>query len=203
MGKRRYTVSFIGGFFLGQVLRLPGRLIEDAIMGWINQQISGRFNLGPPESQIWANFLFDWALPTALGVLIVWACIKYAAPRVRKSSVNPKGKGAITIHKVTSYNQSDGITTYTVNLGRQKFAFTDEVGQQLLAKLPRGKPIVMHSIGSQSNQQIANKIQQFLTNNGFRVQRCVFGVKAPPPDQPLTIEDCGDRLILTVDPNAG
>lgn len=82
----KVLISAVGGFVLGQLLRLPSALVEDAVTGWINQQIASELGLASPEAASVVEFITTWVLPTVAGFLIIWACIKIALWRNPKSS---------------------------------------------------------------------------------------------------------------------
>lgn len=88
----------------------------------------------------------------------------------------------------------------TINVAPARLTFQPAVADDLIRKLPAGKPVVIHSVGSDQNQQIATQYHQYLLKHGIQVKsRVGFGVKAPPPDYPITIDDRGDTVFLTID----
>lgn len=112
MGKgRRFATSTIGGFILGRILVLfPLRLIEDAVMGYLNQQIAKTFNITPLKAEAIADPLYFWILPTLLGMLVIWVCIRLNdrwRGRRQPSEQTPEVS-------ITSHDQSGGITAHTV-----------------------------------------------------------------------------------------
>ena len=90
----------------------------------------------------------------------------------------------------------------TINVGPSQLTFQTSIADDLARKLPEGKPIVIHSVGSLGSQSIADQYQAFLTGRGFKIKaRSVFGTKSPPPDYPISIDDRGDTVYLTIDPS--
>lgn len=90
----------------------------------------------------------------------------------------------------------------TINVGPARLTFQTRIAEDLARMLPVGKPIVIHSVVSGRDQQIANEYRQFLQGSGFEIKgHAAFGVKSPPPDYAITIDDRGDTVFLTIDPS--
>src|SRR5262245_40675219 len=77
--------------------------------------------------------------------------------------------GPVINQNVTSHNQTGGITAHTVIVGTQKLRFESAIASELVAKLPSGKPIRLVSIGSASDQAVADQYMTFLKDRGFQV----------------------------------
>jgi hypothetical protein len=74
--------------------------------------------------------------------------------------------------RVTSYNQSGGITAHTVNIGSQRRSLSNmpKLRASLLADLPRDKPIdVEHTFGDAEAANLADEIYEFLRVNAFKL----------------------------------
>lgn len=101
---------------------------------------------------------------------------------------------------INTWNQSGG--TNTINIGHQRLTFQPSVAEEILRRLPKDKPIVIHSVGGASDQGIASEYQQYLQGQGVKIAgRSTFGVKIPPPDYAITIEDRGENVLLTINPS--
>jgi hypothetical protein len=103
---------------------------------------------------------------------------------------------------VTSHNQSGGITAHTVNVGPQRLKFETAIAEELVRKLPQGKPVRLRSVGSNTDHAIASEYQEFLTRRGFDVTRDVIGMLMPPPENKITIDDRGPQIVVIIAPSA-
>ncbi|WP_198162311.1 hypothetical protein, partial [Methylosinus sp. R-45379] len=103
---------------------------------------------------------------------------------------------------VTSYGQQGGITAGTVNIGPQRLTFSQELGRELLSKMPVKKNVLMQSTGGNADQLVATDIENFLIQNGYNVTRRTSAALAPPPDKKIVINDLADQYILVVAPSA-
>jgi hypothetical protein len=96
-----------------------------------------------------------------------------------------------------NYNQQGGVTNQTyINKAPQKLTFSDALGAELLAKLPKDKPINLMVVGSNSDASVGAQIADFLTANGYKVQISRIGILVPPPDHPLTWVAASSSLIV-------
>jgi hypothetical protein len=103
---------------------------------------------------------------------------------------------------VTSYNQQGGITAGNVNIATQRLMFFQELGAELLEKMPVKKKVFLKSIGGATDQAVADEIQSFLQKNGYPVERNITGMMAPPPDNKISLTDGTDGYLLIVAPSA-
>ena len=79
-----------------------------------------------------------------------------------------------------SYGQQGGITAGTLNIAPSRWAFSDQLGNQLLADMPMKKPVFMTSVGGIADQKVATDIQNFLQNNGYQYIGLLWGFWFPP-----------------------
>jgi hypothetical protein len=120
---------------------------------------------------------------------------------MRMSDDNSKGT---TINQnVTSYGQTGGITAHTVNVGTPKLKFDVAIGDELVRKLPPGKPIRLQCFGPDSDQQIGDQYQAFLVSRGFKVaMRDSIKISSSPPEDKLSVFDAGAEVIIKIAPRA-
>jgi hypothetical protein len=96
-----------------------------------------------------------------------------------------------------NYNQQGGVANQTyINQAPPKLTFSDALGAELLAKLPKDKPINLMVVGSNSDAAVGMQIADFLTANRYKVQISRIGVLVPPPDHPLTWVAASSSLII-------
>ena len=88
------------------------------------------------------------------------------------------------------------------NCGPSKLTFQPAIAEELVSKIPPGKLVRLMSVGSNSDQGVANQYQQFLVGRGFNIERSIIGMMAPPPDHPITVNDVGNAVIVTIAPSA-
>jgi hypothetical protein len=124
-----------------------------------------------------------------------------AASMLVQGSAMSQDKPVIN-QNVTSYNQSGGITAHTVVVGTPKLAFDQKIAEELLSKIPAGKPIMLQSIGSRNDQAVADQYQNFLQSRGLTIARATIGTMSPPPDDKLSIADTGAQVVITIAPSA-
>jgi hypothetical protein len=79
---------------------------------------------------------------------------------------------------------------------RPKLTFTDALGQELLVKIPKDKPVEVLGVGSQSDINVALQIGAFLSRNGYVVTINGAGVLSPPPERAITWNPIASRLIV-------
>jgi hypothetical protein len=101
---------------------------------------------------------------------------------------------------INTFNQTGGTNTVVVGPGR--LMFDPAIGEALVSKLPSGKPIELRSVGSATDQAVADQYQQFLQKRGFQTARASVGMMVPPPDHPISIFDAGTAVIVTIAPSA-
>jgi hypothetical protein len=80
--------------------------------------------------------------------------------------------------RVTSYNQSGGITAHTVNVGPQARHLDADGQSQLRKNLPSGASVQIDAaMGDQESYQFASEIKAFLISAGYKVKgvnQCVW-----------------------------
>lgn len=102
---------------------------------------------------------------------------------------------------INTYNQSGG--TNIINVGPSKLTFTSDIREQLVRMLPKGKPIRIMSVGSASDQAIADQFQEFLLSRGYKIsQRERIGILAPPPDQKIAVMNTPSEVVILIAPSA-
>jgi hypothetical protein len=101
-----------------------------------------------------------------------------------------------------SYGQQGGITAGTINVAPGRLAFSEQLGNELVTKMPQKKTVNIRSVGGNSDQSVANEIQTFLQQRGYTVNRTVIGMLSPPPDRPITLMEGPDSYTLTIAPSA-
>ena len=115
---------------------------------------------------------------------------------------NPENTMADKVtQNVTSYNQQGGITAGTVSVAPQRLVFSPEVGAQLLAAMPVKKKVNLTSIGGGADQAVGDQVESFLVANGYKVDRTITGVQAPPPDHKVSFGETADAYILVLAPS--
>lgn len=142
--------------------------------------------------------------------LLVGAFVFIAAPATIRRMAPAKGgdmkrtnKGQTIIDQsVTSHGQTGGITAHTINVGPTKLRFDSSIGEQIIHRLPAGKPIKLHSVGPPGDQVVANEYQAFLQSRGFKVTRNVSMSMVPAPEHKISIGDDGTHVTLTIVPSA-
>jgi hypothetical protein len=114
-----------------------------------------------------------------------------------------EGQGPIINNapSINSFNQSGG--NNTINVGPSRLPFDPAIGEQLISKLPAGKTILIESVGSVSDQKVADQYQQFLESRGFTVERVRFGMTVPPPDRKIMLGDRNaPKMAVIIAPSA-
>jgi hypothetical protein len=138
---------------------------------------------------IWAGYLILDTRATAQPV-----------PQATTQPVPEKGPTVAQGPTINTWNQSGG--TNTINIGPQRLAFDQTIGEELIRRLPAGKPVHIRSVGSNNDQQVANQYQAFLQERGFNVNRSIIGMMAPPPDHKISITDTLPEVIILIAPSA-
>lgn len=102
---------------------------------------------------------------------------------------------------INTFNQSGG--NNTINVAPTRLPFDSAIGDQLISKLPPGKPIAVMGVGSQSDWAIADQYTQYLKSKGFDVNLSLIGMMAPPPDHKISIGDPNaTRVTVIIAPSA-
>ena len=120
-------------------------------------------------------------------------------PSVPPVSPLPPGGGLHAPNNTGIVTQGQTGNNTIINHGTEKLKFTDILGQELLAKVPMGKPVNVRAIGSPSDQNVGIQIANFLRANGYQVEISVIGGVSPPPDHALTWD--ASRSQLNVAPS--
>jgi hypothetical protein len=82
-------------------------------------------------------------------------------------------------------------------------AFDPAIADQLVGKLPGGKPIDVVAVGSPVDWGIAGQYAEYLKTKGFEVTLTKVGMVSPPPDQKIKIGDASDpRVGVIIAPSA-
>lgn len=82
-------------------------------------------------------------------------------------------------------------------------AFDPAIADQLVGKLPRGKPIDVVAVGSPADWGVASHYAEYLKTKGFEVTLTKVGMVSPPPDQKIKISDASDpRVGVIIAPSA-
>jgi hypothetical protein len=115
------------------------------------------------------------------------------APAQAQASETPPMSNGPTIN---TWNQSGGQNT--INAGPVRLVFDATIAQELVSKLPAGKPIMLMSVGSLADQAVAIQYQQYLQERGFQVERMSTGVLSPPPSHKIEIGDTTAAQVSVV-----
>ena len=74
-----YLCAIIIGVFLSPifklVLKVPLRIVEDAVAGWINRQISEAFGMTSPSLADIVKIVFEWGPAFLVALLIGWLMV--------------------------------------------------------------------------------------------------------------------------------
>src|SRR5262249_48342850 len=87
--------------------------------------------------------------------------------------------------------------------GTNPLAFDRAMADQLVGKLPTGKPIDVVAVGSPADWGVVSQYAEYLKTRGFKVTLLRIGMVCPPPDQKIKIGDASDpRVGLIIAPSA-
>lgn len=90
----------------------------------------------------------------------------------------------------------------TINVAPPRLIFDFGIAEELIRRLPTGKPIALQTVGGNRDQDVATQYQQYLESHGYhRMTRAMIGVMAPPPDFPITIRDEPERVYVIIAPS--
>jgi len=82
-------------------------------------------------------------------------------------------------------------------------AFDRSIADQMVGKLPRGKPIDVVAVGSPADWGVADQYAEYLKIKGFKVTLSRMGMVVPPPDQKIAIGPPSDpRIGVIIAPSA-
>lgn len=83
--------------------------------------------------------------------------------------------------KITSYNQSGGITAQNVNIGAQQRRLDDANRRQLLSLIPKSQKVVVSgALGDGESCSYAQEIMDYLVGQGYEVEGVNQCVWMPP-----------------------
>lgn len=110
---------------------------------------------------------------------------------------------------VAGISQKAGSTVYgtveqhCIVMGPTKLTFQPAIAEELVSKLPPGKPIDLIGVGSQRDLAVAGQYAKYLKDKGFDVSMSTTGMYAPPPDYKITIGDPkAPRITVLIAPSA-
>ena len=82
-------------------------------------------------------------------------------------------------------------------------AFDRAIADQMVGKLPRGKPIDVVAVGSPADWEVVGQYAEYLKTKGFKVTLSRMGKVVPPPDQKIAIGPASDpRVGVIISPSA-
>jgi len=102
-------------------------------------------------------------------------------------------------------NNSDSASTNMLNQtgGANSLAFDRAIADQLVGKLPRGKPIDVVAVGSAADWEVVGQYAEYLKTKGFKVTLLKVGMVSPPPDQKIKVGAASDpRVGVIIAPSA-
>jgi hypothetical protein len=86
--------------------------------------------------------------------------------------------------------------------GPQRLTFQPAIADELIRRLPAGKPIAVEGVGSQVDWAIAGQYAQYLKDKGFNVEFGLTGILSPPPSSKINIQPAGDGFRIIIAPSA-
>ncbi len=136
---------------------------------------------------------------TAIAIFIPTAVLWYWAFR---SSKPIEISGSEKVTKIAGDNYLNSGNNFghmgPVNIGRQLFEFNQDVGNEILSKIPKHQVKTIQIIGSDRAQAVGRQIVKFLEMNGYDVSnQMIIGVISPPPSSPISFEN--STLIIAAD----
>ena len=82
-------------------------------------------------------------------------------------------------------------------------AFDRAIADQLVGKIPRGKPIDVVAVGSAADWEVVGQYAEYLKTKGFKVTLLKVGMVSPPPDQKIKVGAASDpRVGVIIAPSA-
>jgi hypothetical protein len=73
-----------------------------------------------------------------------------------------------------------------------KLEFDHAIADQLVGKLPKGKPIDVVAVGSPADWEVVGQYAEYLKTKGFKVTLLKIGMVSPAPDQKIQV-GAGER----------
>jgi hypothetical protein len=139
----------------------------------------------------------------AIGGCALLAAGEWLRPTQAQQAQSSGGGPPVTNYgpSINTWNQSGG--NNTINLGPVRLAFDQAIAEELVSKLPPGKPVRLRGVGSQNDQAVVSQYQQFLQDRGFQVVRDIIGMIAPPPDHKIMLGDPNAaQMVVIIAPSA-
>jgi hypothetical protein len=100
-------------------------------------------------------------------------------------------------------NNAPSVNTLNQSGGTNSLAFDLAIADQLVRKLPRGKPIDVVAVGSTADWEVVGQYAEYLKTKGFKVTLSRMGMVVPPPDQRIAIGPASDpRIGVIIAPSA-
>ncbi len=101
-----------------------------------------------------------------------------------------------------SVNQQGGTVNQTyINQQMQRLKFSEQLGRDLMSKIPRDKPVYITAVGSPSDLQVGADFADFFRANGYKVAYMSVGMLFPQPERQLTLVEHPDAFAITVAPS--
>jgi hypothetical protein len=130
-------------------------------------------------------------IASRLAAAIVAAWLALASPAAAQNCVITGG---------TNYGT---ITQNCIVTGRIKLTFQLAIADELVHRLPPGKPIRALTVGNERDQNIAVDYLRYLQKAGFQItERNTTGAVLPVPEHPITIFDNGSFVNLLISPSS-
>jgi hypothetical protein len=127
-------------------------------------------------SQVWAAMnnppsVTRWLILGTAGAAIgatlfiaVGEAVRSPAKAQNASPSTTQSPPAVTQGPGSAYSsgQRGGVTTGTINVAPQRVPFTEQIREELLARMTdKNKPVELEAVGSPSDWKIADEVQQF------------------------------------------
>jgi hypothetical protein len=211
--RARYLVLFFCALLLaafGGILMFAARTGPEEASSNLSKWISW-MGMRPPE------WLIDksrdrWGQRIAVILFVVAAAPFSAWVYARAQNQNPYNAPALTVNQgpnsAYSYGQRGGITAGTINIGPGRLAFSSQLGEQLLERMPnRTKKVEMQVVGGKSDQAVGDDIYRYLLQSGYQqVDRgtpigMLMDVQGAP-DGPIYVMEDQNKYVLVVKPSA-
>ena len=152
----------------------------------------------PMAESSWARVSISGVVGAVFGALLLISVVEMIGHKANAQQPPPPTGDCSNSGTVYGNNSPNCDNTFN-NFGPQKLSLTDDIKQQMLTSIPKGKPININIIGSTIDQRIGSEFTNFLAQNGYSVTVTRIGVLAPPPDGPLTWD--GASSTLTISPS--
>ena len=156
------------------------------------------------ENQVVPQRILLIAIGAALGGLAFFMLGEVIRPSVAASATPGETVVSQNAPTINTWNQSGGTNTIIIGTPTPpRLAFDQAIANDLVSKLPKGKPIMFQAIGYDEDQAVANQYFEFLKARGFNIpERNIIGAYFPPPTEKISVLDEGARVVVTVAPSA-